>query len=82
MESGAPGRLNTRQGFVVKNTVSEQIGLDTCAELDLDTGELTVLQGHEDGHGATVQPNGILLLVQFLSDHALVIAQHIQKVSE
>lgn len=66
----------------MKNIVSEQIGPETCAELDLDTGELTVLQGHEDGHGATVQPNGILLLAQFLSDHARVIAQHIEKVSE
>lgn len=66
----------------MKNIVSERIGPETCAELDLDTGELTVLQGVEDGHGATVQANGILLLVQFLSDHALVIAEHIQKVSE
>ncbi len=64
---------------VVKNIRSEQIGPDICAELDTDTGALTLV---DTDYGVEVPARGVLRLAQFISEHSAIIALRIEKGSE
>ncbi len=62
-----------------KRTISARIGPEQRAELDLDSGALTLV---ESECGVQVPANGVLLLAQFISEQSVIIALHIEKGSE
>jgi len=63
----------------VKNIVSECIGPDQCVEFDLDSGAVTIVDSEV---GIELCANTVLRLAQAISDHAVAIALHVQKVGE
>jgi hypothetical protein len=69
----------SRSIVVAKRIISTRIGPEQCVELDLDSGSITII---DEAFGVEVEANGVLLLAQFISEYAPIVALYVQKVGE